>query len=184
MHRTHRIGVGWLVLALFVSGCYGPFNLTRRLYQWNGQVSQEKWGKEIVFLLLAVTPVYSFATLADGIVFNSLEFWTGNNPVDPPAHRHGAAPQSRRVARGDDEALVTYSGDVLTVRQFHKGAPAGGFQIQQQASGAVSYDSNGRLLLTSETLPDGSVLLRNAEGRRVASYSTDDLERLLASQRR
>ena len=84
MRRPHGMLVGLLVLGLAASGCYGPFNLTRRLYKWNGEVSNEKWGKEVVFLILALTPVYGFATLADGVVFNSLEFWTGNNPVDPP----------------------------------------------------------------------------------------------------
>jgi hypothetical protein len=30
-------------------------------------------------------PVYELALLCDGVVFNSIEFWGGKNPIDPPA---------------------------------------------------------------------------------------------------
>ena len=83
MKSSRRIGAGMLAAALLVSGCYGPFNLTRRLYRWNGQVGT-KWENEFVFLLLGLAPVYSLAVAGDAVVFNSMEFWTGNNPVDPP----------------------------------------------------------------------------------------------------
>ena len=86
MWRTRRVTLGMLALALFLSGCYGPFNLTRRLYQWNGQV-QGKWEKEFMFLLLAWAPVYGLTVAGDAIVFNSMEFWTGKNPVDSPARK-------------------------------------------------------------------------------------------------
>ncbi len=73
MHRVWRMNVGLLAMVLFVSGCYGPFNLTRRLYQWNGQVGA-KWEREFVFILLAWAPVYSLAVFGDAVVFNSIEF--------------------------------------------------------------------------------------------------------------
>ena len=83
MWRGHRIGLGLVALALVASGCYGPFNLTRRLYQWNGQIAG-KCEKELVFLLLAWAPVYGLTVAGDAIVFNSMEFWTGKNPVEAP----------------------------------------------------------------------------------------------------
>ena len=83
MLLTRRVTLGMLVLALFLSGCYGPFNLTRRLYRWNGQV-EGKWEKEFVFLLLAWAPVYGLTVAGDAMVFNAMEFWTGKNPVDSP----------------------------------------------------------------------------------------------------
>ena len=188
MHRTHRIGMGLLALSLFVSGCYGPFNLTRRLYQWNSQASNEKWGKEIIFLLLALTPVYSFATLADGIVFNSLEFWTGNNPVDPPSGKSALPqPTTKRIARGEDAAVLTYAqtsvGPQLVIEQFHRGKPAGRLTLAQGKGRAISSDADGNVLLTAQATPEGGVAVHNAQGQQVASYSADQVERLLASAR-
>ncbi len=87
MRRAHRIETWVLAAVLLVSGCYGPFNLTRRLYRWNGQVSQGKWEKEFVFILLAYVPVYGLTIAGDALVFNSMEFWTGKNPVEPPSKK-------------------------------------------------------------------------------------------------
>src|SRR3989338_7507432 len=111
MQRSHRIGIGLLALALFVSGCYGPFNLTRRLYRWNGQVGTTKWEREFIFVLLAWLPIYGLTVLGDAVVFNSMEFWTGNNPVDPPgaSKKKSGLPRTKHIARGDTEALLTYT---------------------------------------------------------------------------
>ena len=82
MRRPHRLAVALVAAAFLASGCYGPFTLTRKVYTWNGQVSDNKWVVETVFLVTAVLlPVYGIASLADGVIFNSVEFWTGKNPL-------------------------------------------------------------------------------------------------------
>src|SRR5580692_4347566 len=63
------------------SACFGSFNLTRKLWGWNKGVSSEKFVRELVFLGLNVVPVYSIAGFIDVVVTNSIEFWTGTNPV-------------------------------------------------------------------------------------------------------
>ena len=72
-----------LVLLIASSGCYGPFNLTKQVHHWNGDVG-DKWVSEVVFIVLVIVPVYSFAMLGDAIIFNSIEFWGGDNPIDAP----------------------------------------------------------------------------------------------------
>jgi len=87
---------GILAAALLVSGCYGPFNLTRKLHQWNGEVSENKWAVEIVFLALVWAPVYGLAGLGDGLIFNTIEFWGGENPItmeEEPKTRSRRSPQ-------------------------------------------------------------------------------------------
>jgi hypothetical protein len=37
--------------------------------------------REGVFLLLVILPVYEFSLLIDGLLLNSIEFWTGDKPV-------------------------------------------------------------------------------------------------------
>src|SRR4051812_41894210 len=70
-----------LALLSFVSvGCTGSFMLTKKVYNWHRGMG-DKWGDEFGFLLCVLVPVYGISTFADAIVFNSIEFWTGNNPV-------------------------------------------------------------------------------------------------------
>lgn len=63
------------------SACIGSFHLTRKVYAFNKSVSPDKWVQELVFLAFAVVPVYSIASGLDVLVINSIEFWTGENPV-------------------------------------------------------------------------------------------------------
>lgn len=62
------------------SGCFGSFNATRKLYSFNKGVG-DKWVQEIVFLAFTILPIYSIAGLVDVLVLNTIEFWTGDNPM-------------------------------------------------------------------------------------------------------
>lgn len=67
-------------LSLGQTGCYGPFRLTKNLHEWNGTVG-DKFINALVFFAFIVIPVYEVAVLVDGVVLNTIEFWTGDNPV-------------------------------------------------------------------------------------------------------
>ena len=69
-----------LCLAVLMSGCYGTFSLTKRLHHWNGQ-QDGRWAQEGIFLLIAIVPIYGICILGDALIFNSIEFWGGNNPI-------------------------------------------------------------------------------------------------------
>ena len=184
-HRSRAVVCG-LALAIAASGCYGPFNLTRRLYQWNGQVGT-KWEKEFVFILLAWVPVYGLTVLGDAVVFNSMEFWTGKNPVDPPSNsnksRRGALPHQKRIARGDASALLTYqplSGNhELVVQQFLRGEPVGSLRLQRRDGLTVATDAEGRTLFTAQSTPEGGIIVRDSRGAQLAAYSGNDVRRFL-----
>lgn len=63
-----------------VQGCIGSFSLTGKLYQFNKGLGN-KWVQEIVFLAMVIIPLYGLTLLADGLIFNSIQFWTGSNPI-------------------------------------------------------------------------------------------------------
>jgi hypothetical protein len=69
------------MVPMTTAGCFGSFNLVRKVYQFNKQASPDKWVRWLVFLVLNVIPVYGFAAFFDAVIANSLEFWTGENPV-------------------------------------------------------------------------------------------------------
>ncbi|MEG0796529.1 MAG: DUF3332 domain-containing protein [Odoribacter sp.] len=62
-------------------GCFGPFALTTKIHAWNSQVSQSKFVNELVFLGLCILPVYELCVFGDALIFNSIEFWGGSNPI-------------------------------------------------------------------------------------------------------
>lgn len=69
------------LVTVSVSSCYGKFALTRKIYTWNGSVSQNKFVQSIVMWGLMIIPVYSIGGLVDVVLLNTIEFWTGNNPM-------------------------------------------------------------------------------------------------------
>ncbi len=68
------------LLCTSLSSCMGKFALTRNLYSWNDQISN-KFVNELVFVAFWILPVYEVTTLADLLVLNSIEFWSGDNPL-------------------------------------------------------------------------------------------------------
>ncbi|NDV69380.1 DUF3332 domain-containing protein [Dysgonomonas sp. 25] len=65
---------------IMFSSCIGSFNLTNKVLSWN-QTIDSKFVNELVFIALWIVPVYEVCFLADILVVNSIEFWTGDNPV-------------------------------------------------------------------------------------------------------
>ena len=90
-------------LAFFLvtgTGCYGKFALTKKLYQFNSKV-EDKYARSIVTAVLVIFPAYELSGLADWIILNTLEFWTGRNPIT-----HEVV-QSKRSENGETEAIIT-----------------------------------------------------------------------------
>jgi len=69
------------VSTLGTTGCYGKFAAFNGLREWNGKFSSNKFVNWLVFLVLFAIPVYEILLTADALVINSLEFWTGSNPL-------------------------------------------------------------------------------------------------------
>ncbi|MGR5252418.1 DUF3332 domain-containing protein [Vibrio astriarenae] len=71
-----------VVLAL--SGCVGSNAVTGKLMEFNVKAVDNRYARGGLNMLLA--PVYGITVAADYIVFNSLEFWTGKNPINGNPH--------------------------------------------------------------------------------------------------
>lgn len=174
-----------LAVAFMTSGCYGPFKLTKKLHAWNGEVGG-KWADEFVFLVLIWVPVYGLATLGDGLIFNSIEFWTGENPIDT-ASADPSGTRTKRIAKGDAEARLTQvagaSGSEFTIEQYNAGKPAESLHIRQEGGIAVASNSEGETLYTARTLADGSVVVSDPEGKAVVTHSADEMARTKESLR-
>ncbi len=69
-----------LCASMGLSSCIGSFALTNKVISWNNQVGS-KFVNELVFFAFWILPVYEVTALADVLIINSIEFWSGNNPV-------------------------------------------------------------------------------------------------------
>jgi hypothetical protein len=66
---------------LLTTGCMGNMGLTQKVKKGNLSVTENRWGREGIFLGLSVLRVNTIAALLDLVVFNSIEFWSGTNPL-------------------------------------------------------------------------------------------------------
>ena len=183
MQRSHRMVAGMLAAAMLSSGCYGPFELTKKVHKWNGEVSDNKWVVELVFLVAAWLPVYGIATLADAVIFNSVEFWTGENPLTKASADGVRA--SKRIVRGDQtivlQRVASTGGDALVIEQSVKGQPAQSLRIQHQGDQTVALNGQGEVVFTAQTQEDGSLVIANAKGDQVAHYSREQAKQIINS---
>lgn len=83
---------------ILFSSCIGSFGLFNKLKDWNQGIGN-KFVNELVFLAFNIIPIYGVAYLADVLVLNSIEFWTGNNPV--------AQAGDVKQVRGEDGIMYT-----------------------------------------------------------------------------
>lgn len=80
-----KIGLKRSLVVLLCSGfllssCVGSFGLHGRMVEWNQGIGN-KFVNELVFFALHIVPAYEIAYLADILVVNSIEFWSGDNPM-------------------------------------------------------------------------------------------------------
>lgn len=77
--------------SMLFTSCIGSFALTNKVISWNQQVGS-KFVNELVFFAFWILPVYELSALADILVINSIEFWSGTNPMSA----------STKVIQGED----------------------------------------------------------------------------------
>ncbi|MGY3943133.1 DUF3332 domain-containing protein [Aeromonas tecta] len=68
-----------MVASVGLSGCMGSMGLSAMLTKGNLSAVDNRYGRAGVFVLLS--PVYGLAATADLFVFNTIEFWSGKNPI-------------------------------------------------------------------------------------------------------
>lgn len=70
------------LLLVLTTGCIGPNNAFDSVISWNSRATESKWWNELIFLPMSI--VAEFALIGDYLIFNSIEFWGGENPIQEP----------------------------------------------------------------------------------------------------
>ncbi|OAN16931.1 hypothetical protein A3K86_08300 [Photobacterium jeanii] len=79
MTKVALKAVAMAVLATSLTGCIGQMGTSAAVTKLNLSAVDNRYGRAGLFMLLS--PVYGIAATADVFIFNSIEFWTGRNPI-------------------------------------------------------------------------------------------------------
>lgn len=149
-------------ISLTSTGCFASFNLVKKVYKFNEGFG-DKWINEIGFLVMNIVPVYGIAATVDVLILNSIEFWSGSNPV--------SAMNDPVVV--NDETSLAFRGTTIELRQGNQV-----YAMEKSNAGTVVKDANGNLLGTCAMTAEGGYVITDAAGKIVASYSASDVQKL------
>lgn len=141
---------------VLMAGCTGPFRLTKSVHNWQTSFDS-KWVDELVFLGCVIIPVYGLSMLGDGIIFNSIEFWGGTNPIS-----EAQVESDGRVVKmtlGEDGVICLTDGQqTLTLEKTAAGVIARNAQgemvyraVRDEDNVVSVYDASGTLVKRSDS---------------------------------
>lgn len=163
--RSGRIALlALLALTPAAGGCYGRFPLTKAVYKMNGEVSENTTVQNVIFWVLIILPVYELCNLGDAIIFNLIEYWTGD-PVSLSSIENQDGSVVAFTPSDDGSELlmtVTKEGKVLAEAVFLK-MGEGAFEVR---------DARNRLAGMVIKQADGSFNLTDADGRVVRTIAS------------
>ena len=90
-----------LAAGMLCSGCLGPSNAYNSLNNWSARATSMQWVNEVIYLGMWVIPVFPLALTGDVLLFNTVEFWGGENWIDDP----GPYPGARAGAEAAEETI-------------------------------------------------------------------------------
>ncbi len=141
-----------LAASLTLTSCLGSFALTNKVLSWNRQVG-DKFVNELVFVAMWVLPVYELSMLADLTVINSIEFWSGENPVTAETKIIDGK-DARYLVQSDENGYTITNTKDNTVVKFNFDA----------ADNSWSLEANGQQHKLFNYVDDNHVNIINSRG--------------------
>ena len=174
--RGTRFGKGialMLVAAVgtLSAGCFGKFQLTRKLYDVNQSID-EKYVRSAATWIFVIP--YALTGILDFLIFNVIEFWTGENPVV-------SAPVTKVYAQGTGRTVLTLTRDgsatVAVIDRYEGERLASTLRVRDDGQGKVVAveTAEGRKVreISAVSSSDGSVdvTVATAAGRGTERYA-------------
>lgn len=151
--RSALAAVLAVTVGLSSTACIGRMALAGKVMEFNLQAAQDRFARWIIFLILYIVPVYPFAGALDLIIFNSLEFWTGTNPISG---------EERLALGGAVKRVVAEDGSSAVSRL----RPDGSIDIEVT-------DIDGSRHFVTLSREDGLVVARDADGLFLGAVGQD-----------
>lgn len=171
MKKTITKIVALAVASAALSGCVGSNAVTGYLMQFNLKAVDNRYARGGLNMLLA--PVYGLTVAADYLVFNSLEFWTGKNPITGTPHIFDSKTDTYiDINHQLDESLTEAPISPLTQnRVIERGEMTQLDENTVQMS--ITYQNGDEATLIG--VRDGEVVTYSIDGEIVAQTSMEEL---------
>lgn len=151
--------------SVLFSSCIGSFGIWNQLKSWNENIGN-KFVNEIVFLAFHVIPVYEVAYLADVLVLNSIEFWSGSNPLSDIG-------SSKTIQGTNGEYTITTNKNGYTITKAgEENTPLDlVYNYENNTWNAVAEGESYELVAMNE---DGTLTVKQANGADVTVTADQD----------
>ena len=139
--RSARNVIAVTLLCLVgTTACFGTFTTTRRVYTWNQTVDEDKWVKWAVFTAAMILPVYPSAVIFDLMFVNSVEFWSGRNPMAMGPETTETGDRLAMELRSDGTVGATVRGPDGREQRY---------TVVREPGAISAYDEDGELVARS-----------------------------------
>lgn len=157
--KIRHLKVSALLLAatLLTSSCVGSFSLFNRVAKWNTHATSSKFLNEIIFIL--ISPAYAVCAVADALVLNTIEFWSGSNPL---AQKVGTV----QKVTGKDGLIYA----VKTLRNGYEVTSPNGEVVSfiyDKKTNSWSQEQNGKKVEIFRFNDDGTIQARLSDGETI-----------------
>lgn len=155
--------------SMMFSSCIGSFRLSNKLMSWN-QTIGSKFVNELVFFAFWILPVYEVSGLADLLVLNSIEFWSGENPVAENGEQIIEGNDSKYLVKTDEAGYtITSLTDGSEVRlDYDKDDNSWNATVDDQTVTIFTFVDDTHVNIIT---PDGSYRLVELSHDGVLAYS-------------
>lgn len=158
-----------LAAGMVLPSCIGSFSLTNKLLTWNRGISN-KFVNELVFICFWIVPVYEVSGLADILVINSIEFWSGSSPI---------AKGKTMIDGQDGKYLVDCDGKGYTITRMDSGKSVRlNFDQEEQTWSVATAEGEYNLFTWVDdthvkmAMPDGSTQIVEASQQGLYAYQS------------
>jgi len=153
-----------------LGGCIGSFTLTNHVYSWNEKATDNKYVNSAILWVLLIVPVYDVTLFVDFVGLNTIEFWTGKNPVAFT----GPDKLEKVVVSHGKTYRVTMGNNAITVDRLDGASAGRDFSIRYDAATKTFLMADGQGVTTKVASIDQAMLTLYAPDGRVTTRSLDD----------
>lgn len=149
---TMKVAICLMAATVTFSSCIGSFGLFNTVLDWNKGLSN-KFVNEVVFIL--ISPAYAVCGAVDLFVLNTVEFWSGSNPIAKVGHVEKVWGQDGRmyaVKTLKDGYEVTKPTGEKVLFTYNEDQKSWSMQAEGQERELFRFNEDGTI---KATLPDG-----------------------------
>ncbi|MDD7318946.1 MAG: DUF3332 domain-containing protein [Prevotella sp.] len=151
--KSIKLFVCICIAAITLNSCIGSFGLFNKVLSWNKTATDNKFLNELIFIL--ISPAYAICGTADLLVLNTIEFWSGDNPI---ASNVGKT----QSVMGSDGRMYS----VTTLKDGYEIKDADGKQVnftfdEQQQTWSVEAEGTKQVLLKMKDNDTAEIMLPN-----------------------